>query len=267
MLFNFRLTPLETVPAWGSGSDLHLHWFGLSYGCFWLQAGDFELFRYSQQILERPGWDKDYFGCSPHADYQVVRLWEDTLGILPDVLSPVPQALFEKLAAPNFQVWRAAVYKWALSKPNGFQDAAYGNATEWARKRQLWSEYLEGSPDIWFWNDGTHIHLEWDNRDRQEEGVPVWAARMGSWKLPVAAFLDEVRAFDEAFIQAMQHRVEQIAGGWSRQDVHVDIDQLVREQADRAARLAQSLDRAQRPSEDWHTILDVVAAIDAEIEP
>src|SRR5947209_6747937 len=62
MLFNFSLAMLENIPPWGSGTDLHLSWFGLTDGCYWLRPGDVELFRYSAQLLEKAGRRDDYAG-------------------------------------------------------------------------------------------------------------------------------------------------------------------------------------------------------------
>ncbi len=266
MLFNFCLTPVEKIQPWGKGDDLELHWYGLTYGCYWLLAGDVELFRHSEEFPKKYGWT-DYYGCLPHEDYQVAHLWQDVLDILPDVLLPVPQVLTEKLAAPNFQAWRAAVYQWALSKPNGLQKPAYGYANEWARKRHLDHMYLIAGPRIWLWNDGTFIHLEWDNREQKIDGIPKWSASMGSWRLTVEAFLDEVRAFDHAFLHAMQQRVMQVARGWNRPDVHIDKGQLAWQQHDCVTHLAQSLAKAQNHTEDWNAVLDAIAFIDAEIKP
>lgn len=260
MLFNFRLTPLEQVVPWGRPNDPHLHWFGLTDGCYWLRVGDVELFHYREDAF-----GGEYYPCKPYVDYHVVRLWEDWLEILPDVLAPVPQALAEKLAAPNFLAWRARVERWNDAKEGNFDNPIYWLAIERAGDRYLDSGYLVKGPRIWAWNDGTHIHLEWDNRKCRVEGKPIWTAGVGSWVLPVEDFLDEVQAFDTRFIQAMQQRVDQIAADWTRPEIRIDIDQLVREQADRATWLAKTLDRApQARAVEWNAVLDAVSRIDAE---
>lgn len=265
MLFNFSLTELDKIPPWGRGDDLHLSWYGLTDGCYWLRPGDVELFRYSEALLEKDLPRDDYAGCGPYVDYHVVRLWEDILDILPDVLSPVPAAAANKLAASSLQIWRATYGLWMDKQPFERSYALDEAVTEWIRERHLFSSHLKASPRIWLWNDGTHIHIEWDNRNLQIDGVLAWSAQMGSWALTVETFLEEVRAFDSALFLAMQHRVEQIIAGWGRPGVYIDTDHLIWEQADRATWLKKSLDRAQqKPSPDWSAILNAIAVIEAE---
>jgi hypothetical protein len=183
MLFNFRLTPLENVPPWSRDGDQYLHWFGLTDGCYWLHTGDTELFRYREEVLEAYRYDND--SCKPYVDYPVVRLWEDLLEILPSALAPVPQTLASLLKAPNLSAWRTRVEHWMEAKENRLYEPAYEHATEWLRKRFLSSGHLVAGPKIWVWNDGTHIHIEWDNRERQIEGMPAWNACLDrrSWQL------------------------------------------------------------------------------------
>lgn len=72
-----------------------LSWFDLTDGWFWLEVGDKELFRYTESSLWREV-------VHPYVDYPVVRLWEDLLEILPEVMESVPPDLIEILAADLF---------------------------------------------------------------------------------------------------------------------------------------------------------------------
>ena len=38
-LIEFELTPVAEIEPWGCAPDLSLHWFGLSYGSYHLEAG------------------------------------------------------------------------------------------------------------------------------------------------------------------------------------------------------------------------------------
>ena len=101
MLFQFHLRPLEEVEPWGK-DPATLHWFGLSDGWYWWQAGPQQLFRYTQSALDH--WAAESPGDSkplPYVDYQVVRPWEDLLDALPDVLAPVPDDLAERFQDPD----------------------------------------------------------------------------------------------------------------------------------------------------------------------
>jgi len=267
MLFNFRLTPIELAPPFGRDGDWSLHWFGLTYGCYWLTVGDTELFRYRQQFLDLETEDYDDFGCLPHVDYMVARLWEDVLDILPDVLAPVPPALADKLAAPNSEAWRARIEHRLDSHENGLWKPAYEHATEWWRKRQLVSGHLTGGPKIWFWNDGTHIHIEWDNRAIQSEAVAMWTADVGTWLMSVEDFLSEIRTFDTALIDAMQQRISQIRLNWPRPDVRLDVNELALEHADRVQWLARALRQVdQARLVDWNAIIQAIARVESETD-
>lgn len=50
MLFNFTLTPLADVSYWGETEEKHLHWYGLTDGQFWIQAGNDVLLEYSEAV-------------------------------------------------------------------------------------------------------------------------------------------------------------------------------------------------------------------------
>ena len=87
--FCFRLAPLNVVRPWG-GDKPSLHWFGLTDGLFWIEAGDAELFRYSDALVERETRRDPPYPVSVYEDYQVVRYWEDLLDLLPAIRSPLP---------------------------------------------------------------------------------------------------------------------------------------------------------------------------------
>src|SRR5579859_7957306 len=97
MLFNFRLRHVDEIAPWGEEGDYSLSWFGLTDGCYWMDCGGQELFRHSDAIIE--AWKRSGHPLSdpPYMDYQIVRLWEDLLEILPAILSPVPQQILERI--------------------------------------------------------------------------------------------------------------------------------------------------------------------------
>lgn len=238
MLFNFRLTPLEQVSPWGSEGELSLHWFGLSDGCYWLRAGDVELYRVSQTFL-RILDSKSH--CNPYVDYFIARLWEDLLEILPTVLTLVPKPLQEKLLAANMKAWwHGKIFHWYDTHEDISLEFDI-NATEWLRKRLLPGGYLKHDPYIWLWSDETHVHVEWDSRDIVEQDVPVWDTQLGSWSLPVEMFLSEIHSFHTAFMNVMQARVDQVLANWARTEIHIDREGLIRAQTERQIRLGEVL--------------------------
>jgi hypothetical protein len=48
VLINFTLAPIAEIVPWGEPGSYRLHWFGLTYGEFWIQAGEAALFEYSE---------------------------------------------------------------------------------------------------------------------------------------------------------------------------------------------------------------------------
>jgi hypothetical protein len=76
MHINFSLTPLELVQPWGNPDRQSLHWFGLTHGQYWIEVGTAVLFEYSTAVQER-------FGTPRYCDYQVSRLHEDLLEMVP----------------------------------------------------------------------------------------------------------------------------------------------------------------------------------------
>jgi hypothetical protein len=226
MLFQSTLRPLDWVEAFG----LHpptTHWFGLTDGCYWLTVGDTELFRYSQTFLADGGGT----ARPPYVDYYVVRLWEDVLEALPDLLDPLPDDIAARIATPNAcRQWTnqldVKLDRWHGGEVGDWYDAA----TLWWRRRLLDSGHLRYAPHIWWWRQADTIHLAWDTRDCvTEDGVPVWSATAGATSMTVSTFLEEVRSFNQRLMEQMRARVAEIQCGWSRTDLQVDVAQLVHE--------------------------------------
>jgi hypothetical protein len=248
---------------WGTEGNHNLHWFALSDGCYWLRVGDAELFRVSPSFTEIKDWQSD---CDPYVDYFVVRLWEDLLEILPAVLTPVPAPLREKLAALNLEAWYKKIFRW-FDRNEDLPFETECHATEWLRTRHLYSGHLRYSPIIWLWSDETHVHIEWDNRDRLEQDVPVWDAQLGSYSLPRADFLSEVHSFRDRFLSGMQTRVDQLRAGWDRPEIAIYLDDLVKSQAYRQAEFEQALALVEQvEADDWVGILEVAALIEADAD-
>lgn len=70
----FRLTPLETYEQWNR--ERSVSWFELTRGEYAVRVGEQHVFEVEDECDR--GW----------VQYPVVRLWEDVLDVLPDVLSP-----------------------------------------------------------------------------------------------------------------------------------------------------------------------------------
>lgn len=176
-LFNFRLRPIEDVAAWGSPGNLKLHWWGLTDGWFWMNAGGTELMRYSRQLIHAtPQHTRD----QPYADYQVAYFHEDLLSILPRVLDPIPSDVADHIRSPESaaalqrtaEQW-AERYLWnrpALSehatpeqhdevnRALAFWERLFG---WWDEKRKLSRGHVSGLPDIGMWREGETAFIRW----------------------------------------------------------------------------------------------------------
>jgi hypothetical protein len=209
-LFEFKLKDLQDVQPWGEEPDLYLHWFGLTDGIYFINAGNDQLFRTSELILRH--WSKQY--CSidlnqPFVDYQVVRLYEDLLEILPDILNPVPaavNALVETLSAQKR--WRSGLDRYFDADENDVLDDLYIQATEWWSFRKLSTLHLTQGPDIWFWRVNDTVRIRWDNELKNIDGIQPWAAINGQYDITLTAFMQEVDSFHGRLMNEMSRRID-----------------------------------------------------------
>lgn len=247
-LFNFVLRDWNKVEPWTSSDGAKsLSWFGFSDGWYWLNCGKEELFRYTPQVMAHWGMTSDQVYC----DYQVCRLWEDVLDILPAVLEHVPEDLASILSGQTeLSRWSAQRTAWFENTDN--PDEIENEALDWVGQRFLDSGYLGQGPQIDFWRTEDLVHIRWHNSDRLINGVPVWTAQDGHCEMPVQEFMHEVESFHNRFIQAMKKQVQAVAANWNRPDVQVDIERLIEEQAERENALSEALARQQ--DTDWDCV-------------
>ncbi|MGH2508551.1 MAG: DUF5984 family protein [Ktedonobacteraceae bacterium] len=298
MLFHFQLRPLSDVAPWGYPDRLCLHWFGLTDGWYWLEMGqNNEFFRYTTDILMH--WQRNHPEIPPYADYYVVRLWEDILEILPDILEPLPPKLVQMLdGEEQISRWQERMKKYTKMFESDDEDEEeteedkqaweiYMQATMWWNCRRLNTGYLTASPHLWFWNDGRDVHIFWDNSESSIENIPVWTAQRGHIQLPYAQFLDEVDSLHTRLFATMEERIQAAkkmlyrdvprehaeassyiprplpGAEYSISDIILDRDQLEKEQQTRFQRLSKSLGRvASKTATDWNVVFDAMTVMD-----
>jgi hypothetical protein len=239
-LFEFELRPLSEIQPWGTPDDPNLSWFGLSDGNWWINAGGQRLFEYSLHAVQK-------LGAPQYCDYQVVRLHEDLIDLVPNAVEEVPAQFMPCIALENRDSWNARWERWMAALPDEhLSDGDFDlidSAGSWRGRRTLDSSYLSPSFDLRIWSSQGVVHLEWDNRARLVEGVNAWTAVFGSFEVPSAGFLSELRNFDERFMRAMAERVKQVsAGALEDRGIRVDIRALEREQIERSRWLQERLD-------------------------
>lgn len=212
---DFALRPLTEVTPWRRPDDpeeRHLSWFGLTDGWYAIDAKDGRLFQYTQEMMQHlnPKFDSRA-ACSDWVDYQVVRLYEDLLEMLPDVLSEVPDEVHALVSTVEARrEWRRSV-DWVYDSEEDNNLDTLEAATEWTRLRKLDSLYLVDGPRIWLWRNRARIYVQWDNADLKTDGLPRWAATEGTTSLAVEHFIEEIRSFHVRLMSAMAERVNMIA--------------------------------------------------------
>lgn len=261
MLINFELTPVENVLPWGSHGNNILHWFGLTDGRYWIDAGGDTLFEYSERV-RRAGFDR-------YCNYHVARIWEDITETLPTILDPIPQDLVRYISGEPGRARMATQYSWFernLAADAG--DEAWdvlGRANLLFRNRYLDSTYLTPSASILMWSDDADVHIEWENGDKLIDGELAWSAVRGSFHLPRAVFVAEVRAFHARFFEQMTLRIEQVAAGALHPDIHIDLPGLIAENEQRRDWAAQALEK--RGQAFWDEIRSAILEISSDAGP
>jgi Family of unknown function (DUF5984) len=258
MLFDFSLRPLKEISPWGEAPNSILSWFGFTDGSYRLKVGSNYLLNYSttQLLNYSDNYIKRFIESSPTShkesfvDYQVVRLWEDILAILPNVLELTPKKLcsFLEMSDADWNSWQNKAVDWEEDQvKSGFDEdnafTIFNMAVELRRSRCLDSGYLRNSPSIWMWSTDSTVNISWDNQNIVDEGINVWSALRGNHCMSRAEFLDEVHAFHEKLFFEMGQRVEAICNHWDRSEIKVDTEHLKYEQKDRATWLEYALSR------------------------
>ncbi|WP_457795929.1 DUF5984 family protein [Methylocystis sp. S23] len=264
MLFNFTLRPLDQATPWGGPEKPSLHWFGLTEGEYWIEAGEATIFEYSDAALRR-------FGGSRHCDYYVVRLHEDLLAILPQALDPAPRDLRYYLkallraydragAAPEF------ARRLERLREAGPDDAALEDAVDRAvhglGSREFCASYLTAGPAVAIWSDDDLAHIAWNTDNRSIEGVPAWSARSGEFSLPRETLAREVADFHDRLMAAMEARVDAVRKGALAPGIAIDLDELAREQEKRRREIERAL-RPPEPPTDWEAVREAVRFVEA----
>jgi hypothetical protein len=257
-LFQFELRPLDQIQPWGEPEDPNLHWFGLTDGLYWIQAGEHRLFEYSNIAQTRSG-------VPPFCDYQVVRLYEDVIDLAPYALEPVPEELQRYIALDESKPWNHYWTKWyeSVHAIGASEDSMnlLDDAGPWMGRRTLDSAYLTPSTNIVFWSNRDSVHIQWDNRGKLLQDCQAWSAQFGSWQLPRARFMDEVRSFHDRLMEEMAKRVSQVAAGALPRNVRVDLEGLRRAQDTRSQSIDRNLGQPAPPT-DWALVLAAVRSLE-----
>jgi hypothetical protein len=267
MLFNFKLRPVQDIVPWERDGKYTLSWFGLTDGWYWMDCRGQELFRYTDsaiQTFKRLGFQVSDF---PYTDYQVVRLWEDILGIFPDVLEPIPAEVLRKIKPGQVaSCWDQQLAELIFTEErevSKLEETKYESATDWLKLRRLYTSYLNQRPGIWLWSDGKQVFIRWNCTGLTTDDHEVWTAQAGTYSLPVEAFIEEVRSFNQRLMTEMNDRVQQIQQKWDRPEIEIDKKQLVYEQSERAQWFNEALQRSKGVVRtNWTDVIEAISSFE-----
>ncbi|GCE28736.1 hypothetical protein KDA_42200 [Dictyobacter alpinus] len=272
MFFHFQLHPIAEIKPWGGKEEPVLHWFGLSDGWYWFQIGETEIFRYSKPFLA--AYPPIPHPPRPYIDYYVVRLWEDILEIVPDIIDPLPAPLLQRMESidqwlnwcKKAEKWREDAREMCSEEESDARGELLSTALEWWWRRHLYTGPFIITPGMHFWSDGQIVHCLWDTRQAQfADDQFIWEAIYGTKAIPVTTFMEAVTSFNERFIAAMAERVNTVLTNWSRPEITIDFAHLAREHVQRsehfASRMAEVPTRA-RTATAWEQCLEAIKVIE-----
>ena len=211
-LFEFELKKIEDIEPWGAPEKPSLSWFALTDGTFRVEVGEQTLLRYSPEIVAH--WNF----VTPDADYQVAAFAREILGSFAHVIVPLPGPV-ERLAR-NWPLLEA-FHERSGALLDDDSDLTL-DAWRWLGERTPWMSYLQANPSISFVRVGDSIDIHWNNIKLLIDGIKVWTASCGTFRLSVTEFVRECESFAERLLKQMEVRLLDIETGASTPRAAVD---------------------------------------------
>lgn len=264
-IFEFNLKPLPEVLPWGHEGKKYLHWFGLTYGIYYLNIKGNKLYKNSEEYLNylKKTYPESNIN-SPYIDYQIIRLYEDFLEILPNVLQEIPVKLITLIKSPDSE--KEFLNKYAVKKVDKNDWEIYYNATRWWGCRCLASWHLQHGPNIQFWVENGIVHIHWDNSDLIENGIQIWESLKGEEEYTKDDFLNEVNKFHNRLMDEMENRIIEIEKNNPIPHIYVDVKQIKNEQKERRKSLQTAL-QTEPEIKDWNEVFDAITTTDQKKSP
>lgn len=217
-LFDFKFAPVQNPLKIG-----YYHWFWLTDGFYWMNVGNQRLFELSDEAIKY--WeiniDSDEKKCM---DYQVVRLWEDMLEILPTILNPVPKSIhqlflqFQENYYQNIDKWYGYVENEENSGRYEKNELLF-SVPLFFDAHIISTTHIASSPLLYFWryqdSGNDKIWIGWDftqtiSDDDKNQEIPIWSANKGLIEMDFNDFMNEFKQFNDKFLNKMQERIDDI---------------------------------------------------------
>lgn len=250
---NYVLKKPDKIVPWG-GEKKTLHWFGLTDGLLWINAGDSVIYEYSEPHPDAFGIQVDY------NDYQLSRFIEDILELTPVISDSVPESLFDVIESlsDDLQAWKAMYIDKSDEEFDHFYDEYYLPLSEWFYDRFFDSGHLVCGPLIGFFRCGDKLKLIWDS-EPLEDGTEIWKSPRGIYEIDYQGFVSEVSRFISAFTTDMDNQIDDVVRN-GIPGVFADTDALVCENTQRKETFEHQLSylyTERNQGIDWNRIHDL----------
>ncbi len=265
--FDFKFKDLEI-----SITESGLVWYWLTDSFFWLNVGDEKLFQFSDEVLKiwsKSGYPLPTYSFEKCMSYPLIRLWEDTINILPTIMEPVPIE-FHKLFMQPFDIIDSYSEKWEAYSRLQEQKIRYSkhglpfNKPFFFDNHILNTWYIVGDPNLHFWRYKDDMWFTWDFTNHFEidentqQQVNVWAATKGTYHLPFDEFMREFNSFNNRVISEMKIRINTILNSTELQKLYpenYDFDNLIQDHEKRKNTLERAIKNYSSPF-DWEELVE-----------
>lgn len=225
---NFQLKELDKVKPFGEDADRSLHWFGLTDGFLWINAGTQTLYEYSEEA------DAFFEGCGRYNEYYIARFLEDFTRTFQYVGESIPEKLYNDIDkfSEKSEQWRMYHEEEEDAVFDLFFDEEYCAFCEWWWNRGFDSGHLIGGPDIYCFRCGEKIKILWESAFQTGSGKSIWTAPKGCFEMSYEEFITSVTDFFNSFFKAMDKQIEDaIKKEWG--SIELDKQRLILENEER----------------------------------
>lgn len=262
--FNFRLKKLDKIEPFGQDVHNRLHWFGLTDGLLWIEAGSQTIYEYSEEA------DAFFGSCSRYNEYYIARFLEDFFHTFRYVGESIPEKLYCELDRLEERVerWRADYEEEEDAVFDSFFDEEYCEFCEWQWNRGFDSGHLIGGPEICCFRCGDKIKIMWKSTFLTGSGESIWTAPKGCFEMPFDAFVLSVTDFLNSFLEAMDQQVEEaVKRDWG--SIELDKQRLLEENEERKSDLLKQVALLKDTDEytDWDKIMALYEKMKQEVDP
>lgn len=264
-LFDFHLIDTQDIV------QTRLSWFWLTDGFYWMNVDGQKLFENSEEALrywEKEGYNYPKHGYQKCMDYQVVRLWEDIIEILPTIIQPVPREFHQLLSQSLAKIVADSdlFYDYVDSINDTSEYKAnnkYFDKPFYLDDHSLSTTHIGLSPYIYFWRykdaNKDNMHIAWDfsqtiTTDSGEE-IPMWSANIGHFEMPYKSFMQEFNGFHNRLMDAMVLKTVEIENNPELQALLYEDYNLRKEHSERTESVERQF-KEYPVNFDWDEMID-----------